>query len=136
MTRAEQPTCGKGLAENAVLPAKLGDLLAAMTENLAVHMRALDEDDQNSRAEKQAYKSLVGQLQQVAAQLQATADEMAGYVDLPMGTHIEEAMKHPSVGETFKRFVEQKQALHSLLEQTSAHDKQLLETMRIDKEQE
>jgi hypothetical protein len=29
-----QPTCGKGLAESSVLPAKLGELTASMAESL------------------------------------------------------------------------------------------------------
>jgi hypothetical protein len=30
----DQPTCGQGLAENAVLPAKLGELIASVAANL------------------------------------------------------------------------------------------------------
>jgi hypothetical protein len=54
MDTPEQPTCGKGLAENSILPAKLGQLVDAMAENLRVHMHALDLTDQNSCAEYDA----------------------------------------------------------------------------------
>jgi hypothetical protein len=47
----ERPTCGKGLAQNSVLPAKLGEWAAAMAENLDIHMRALDAEDPNSKPE-------------------------------------------------------------------------------------
>jgi hypothetical protein len=127
---SEQPTCGKGLAENAVLPARLGKLLAAMADNLAVHMKALDLTDPNSRKEYEAYEGLVKDIQQVAAQLEETAKRMAGYRDLPMGRHDEQVMTGPRVGETFERFVKQKQELLALLEQTAERDSTLLEVMR------
>ena len=130
MDAAEQPTCGKGLAENSVLPRMLGQLIAAMAENLEVHSQALDLTDHNSRAEFDAYAVLMRELQQTALQLEKTADQMLGYRDLPMGRHDEKAMTHPRVQEVFERFVERKQELLSLLEQTAARDTQLLEMMR------
>ena len=130
MSTQEQPTCGKGLAENSVLPAKLGELLGAMAENLETHMRALDLTDQNSRAEYDAYDELVKEFRQMSSQLKATAGQMAGYRDLPMGRHDQNAMTHPRVRESFEKFVKQKQALSSLLEQTAERDDKLLETMR------
>jgi formiminotetrahydrofolate cyclodeaminase len=131
MSTPEQPTCGKGLAENSVFPARLADVTAAMAENLEVHMKALDQTDQNSRREHDVYKSLVKELQQAADRLRATANQMAGARDLPMGRHDEKAMTHPRIYETFERFVKGKRELSALLEQTSARDNQLLETMRV-----
>ena len=125
-----QPTCGKGLAENSVLPAKLGELMAAMAENLRAHMQALDPTDENSRAEHAAYERLVNQLQQAADQLRTTALQMAGYHDLPMGRHDHKEMTHPRVYNAFEKFVKQKQDLLKLLEQTAERDSQLLDVMR------
>ncbi len=130
MNTPEQQTCGKGLAENSVLPAKLGELISAMAENLDVHRQALDLTDQNSRAEDDAYEKLLKELRQVAAQLSVTAYEMAEYRDLPMGGHDEKAMTHPRVREAFEKFTERKQELLSLLKQTAERDDQLLEMMR------
>jgi hypothetical protein len=56
MDTADQPTCGKGLAENSVFPATLSHLIAAMAENLAMHMKALDLTDPNSQTEHGAYE--------------------------------------------------------------------------------
>ena len=130
MSTPEQPTCGKGLAENAVLPARLGNLLAAMAANLEVHMKALDLTDPNSRKEYEAYETLVIEIQGAAEQIKKTANRMTGYRDLPMGRHDEQAMNHPGVRETFERFVKQKQELLALLEQTGERDNKLLEMMR------
>jgi hypothetical protein len=41
---ASQPTCGKGLAEHSVLPAKLGEWTAAVAENLARLQTRVEQD--------------------------------------------------------------------------------------------
>ena len=134
MSESEQQTCGKGLAENSVLPAKLGELISAMAENLEAHRKALDLTDQNSRAEDEAYEKLLKDLRQIAAQLSVTASEMAGYRDLPMGKHDEAAMTHPRVGDAFQKFVQHKRELLELLEQTEKRDHKLLEMMGINQQ--
>jgi hypothetical protein len=85
----------------------------------------------NSKQEYEAYKDLVREQREIAARLAATAQEMVGYYDLPMGRHDEKAMTHPRVREAFERFVHQKQELLSLLEQTTERDDKLLEMMRV-----
>jgi hypothetical protein len=128
---SEQQTCGKGLAENSVLPAKLGQLISAMAGNLEAHRKALDLTDQNSRVEYDAYEKLLKELRQIAAQLSVTASEMADYRDLIMGRHDEKAMTHPRVREAFEQFVEHKRELLELLKQMEERDHQLLEVMRV-----
>jgi hypothetical protein len=130
MSASEQQTCGKGLAENAAMPAKLADVLSAMAGNLEMHMKALDLTDSNTRAEYEAYEKLLKEIRQTAAQLSVTASEMAGYRDLPMGRHDPKAMTHPRVMEAFEKFVQSKQELLGFLQQTSERDHQLLEMMR------
>lgn len=125
----DRPTCGKGLAENSILPATLGKVLDAMAENLVVHMKALDLTDPNAREEYDAYEGLARDIQQAAAQLEETANRMAGYRDLPMGKHDGEAMTHPGVQAAFQIFVNQKRELLTLLEKTAEGDQQLLEMM-------
>ena len=128
---SEQQTCGNGLAENSVLPAKLGELISAMAGNLEAHRKALDLTDRNSRAEYDAYEKLLKELRQTAAQLSVTAYEMAGYRDLPMGRHNEKVMTHPRVRDAFEQFIQRKQELLDLLKQTEKRDNQLLEVMRV-----
>jgi hypothetical protein len=134
MTVSDRQTCGKGLAENSVLPAKLGELIFAMAENLDVHREALDLTDANSRAENEAYEKLLKNLRQIATQLSVTASEMAGYRDLPMGKHDQAAMAHPRVGDAFQKFVQHKRELLVLLEQTEERDRKLLEMMGINQQ--
>jgi hypothetical protein len=52
-----QRTCGQGLAENSALPAKLGEMIGALTGNLEAHMKALDRKDKNARKERAAFRS-------------------------------------------------------------------------------
>jgi hypothetical protein len=124
-----QPTCGKGLAEHSVLPAKLGEWTASVAENLELHMKALDLTDENSRRERDAYLELAKQYRQIAPQLQTTARQMAGYRDLPMGRHDPEAMASPKTGEAFEKFVRLEQELLELLQQRVEKDRQMLVAM-------
>ena len=82
-----QPTCGKGLAENSLVPARMAELIAALAEVLEVHMKALDLADASSRKEFHAYRKLATEYGELADRLEATAQQMAGYRDLPMGRH-------------------------------------------------
>lgn len=126
----EQPTCGKGLAEHSALPAKLGELTAAMAENLEIHQKALDLTDENARNEHNAYVKLAQEYRSIATQLQATARHMAGYRDLPMGKHDERAMAAPKVLEAFTNFARLEQELLALLQRAVERDQAMLVEMR------
>ena len=130
MSESNGQTCGKGLAESSALPAKVGMLISTLAENLDAHRKALDLTDQNSKVEDDAYEKLLKELRQVAAQLAVTADQMAGYRDLPMGRHDQKAMTHPRVREAFEQFVLRKQELMELLQSMEDRDRQLLAMMR------
>ena len=84
----DQPTCGKGLAEHATLPAKIGELAAAIAALLEFHKTTLDLTDENARKEHDAYSELAKAFRGTATQLHATAKQMTGYCDLPMGRTI------------------------------------------------
>ena len=118
---ADEPTCGKGLAEHSALPAKLAELIGSVADNLEIHTKALDPSDTNARKELEAYESLTRQHRQIASLLRATAAEMAGYRDLPMGRHDEAAMSAPPVVATFGELVsirrETVELLQAMLEQ-------------------
>jgi hypothetical protein len=126
----DQQTCGKGLAENAALPRKLGTVVAAMADVLENHMHALDLPDPNAKAEHDAYARLVEAHRRIAAELRATVDQMTGYRDLPMGGHDEQVMTSPAVLHRFEDFVKAKQELRVLLERQSAQDQEMLAQMR------
>ncbi len=126
----EHPTCGEGLAQNSALPGKLGELAAAMAENLETHMRALDVDDPNSRQEYKVYVQLANEQRQTAARLLATANEMAAARDLPMGRHEFGDGNNADVLAAFEKLVRIKQELIALLEQAGEQDQRLLSQMR------
>jgi hypothetical protein len=121
---ADEQTCGKGLAEHSALPAKLAELIGSVAGNLAIHMKALDPSDAKAMEERDAYESLTRQHRQIASLLRATAAEMAGYRDLPMGRHDEAAMSAPQVIDTFEELVsirrETVELLQAMLEQEEA----------------
>jgi hypothetical protein len=125
----EQPTCGKGLAANASLPAKLGELTAAVAGVLETHMKALDPTDENSAREHEAYAVLAKEHRETAARLQATAERMAGYRDLPMGRHDMRAMAGPNPRAAFATFVRLEQELLAQLQQRLTRDREMLAQM-------
>jgi hypothetical protein len=123
---AEQPTCGRGLAENSVLPTQLAEVIDAMADNLQVHLQALELDDEAARQEHAVYLRLAEEHRQAAARLRAVGKEMAAARDLPMGRHDQESMSSPTVAEALRRFVTAKQELLALLQRMVEQDLQLL----------
>ena len=101
----DQPTCGSGLAEHSTLPASLARLIAATAAVLEIHQQALVLEDENARRENDAYTKLAQAHRSLADQLQATAEQMAGYRNLPMVSHDVRAMTSPEVFEAFRHFV-------------------------------
>jgi len=64
-----EQTCGKGLTEHSVFPARFGDFLAAMAQNLEVHLTTLDPADQTTRPERDAYLKLARESRRIAGEL-------------------------------------------------------------------
>jgi hypothetical protein len=126
----EQPTCGKGLAEHSTLPAKLAELEDALAENLELHQKTLDLGDGNARRELDAYVKLAKEHRRIAAQLRTTAQRMAGYRDLPMGRHDEQALADPKLLGAFATFVKREEELLSLLQHALERDRQMLAAAR------
>ena len=126
----DQPSCGKGLAENAALPWKLGELAAAMAAVLETHIPALDLTDDDARKEHDVYQRLVSELRQTAAQMEAIARQMSASVDLPMGRHDTSAMAAEEVRHSFEQFVQAEQELLAMLQRKLEGDLQMLASMR------
>ena len=62
----EQQTCGKGLADRSALPAKFGELIAAMIQNLEAHQETLEVTDEHGKLELRAYVKLAQEFRCVA----------------------------------------------------------------------
>lgn len=124
-----EPTCGKGLAEHSAVPARIADLMAAVAENLELHMRALDERDASSGRELDAYRALASEHRELAARLHGTAEQMASYRTLAMGPHDMAAISTPEVLEAFETFVKREEALLALLRERLERDRAMLREM-------
>jgi hypothetical protein len=130
MATDDEPSCGKGLAEHSALPAKLGELIAALAENLEAHQKTLDITDPHAAQERDAYVKLAQEHRSIATQLQTTAAHMAGYRDLPMGRHDERALADPKLLDAFAKFVRTEQELLALLQKAVQRDQMMLGEMR------
>jgi hypothetical protein len=127
---SEELTCGRGLAANAVLPAKLGDVMGAVARVLETHTKALDVEDEDAKQEYEAYVKLVDQHRRIATELHSLSAQMASYRDLPMGRHDLEALSAPEAVDIFERLVNLEEELLSLLEQRLQEHRPLLSEMR------
>ena len=125
----EPQTCGRGLAEHSVLPARLAEVIEAMAENLRVHLGALELDDEPAREEHAVYLRLVEEHRQAAGRLRAIAGEMAAARDLPMGRHDLQALSSPEVAGAFRQFVAAKQELAATLQRMAEDDQRMLAAM-------
>ena len=126
---ADEMTCGKGLAEHSVLPASLGEIVAATARVLEVHMKALDLTDPNARVELEAYRELAGTHRKIAAELSSLAERMAGYKDLPAARHDMAAMMSPAPRHAFAGLVQREEQLVALLERRIAEGRAMLAEM-------
>ena len=124
---ADQPTCGKGLAANAVLPARLAELLTVQAEVLERHGQAIDLTDPHGQAELDAYTALARAHRASAAELAKLAEQMASYRDLPMARHDMTVMTNPQGQmEAFRRFVAIEQQIMAVLQAKLQEDQKLL----------
>jgi hypothetical protein len=130
MDVVDQPTCGQGLAENSVLPAKLGQLIASMARVLEVHTHALDLEDPDSRRERDVYLGLAEKQRDAAARLQAIGEEMAGCRDVPMGRHHPEVMTSAEAVGAFVQFVAGEEDLLNMLEARVPNERGMLAEMQ------
>jgi hypothetical protein len=126
----EQPTCGKGLEQNAALPAKLADVLDAVAENLSAHMTALDPGDQAAREERDAYAELLARHRAIVDELRALSKEMASYRDLPMAPHDPEVMRGPTLRDPFQLLVEVEKELRAYLDGRISREEEMLTLAR------
>ena len=123
---ADDLTCGRGLAASASLSAALGRLLASMADVLDNHLRSLDASDEAAHQERQAYTRLVTAQRQVATDLRAIAEQMAGYRDLLAAPHDLAALTDRRSAAVFADFVACEQALLDLLRQRLEAERQML----------
>jgi hypothetical protein len=127
---ADQQTCGKGLADNSVVPASLAEVAGGLAGNLEVHMRALDRDDPAAAREHAVYEQVARSVRSAAADLRAAAAEMAAARDLPMGRHDMAVMTSPPVLDAFGRYVAAEDDLRALLESRREGNDRILAAMR------
>jgi hypothetical protein len=126
---AEEQTCGKGIAENSVVPKSLAELVAATARVLEVHMKALDLTDDNAKTELEAYRELGAAHRRIAAELSSLAERMASYRNLPMARHDMTAMMAPAPRHAFAGLVKQEERLVELLQSRLERDHVMLAQM-------
>ena len=124
-----EPTCGKGLAENAVLPENLAAVAEAMAAVLEVHQKSLDLTDPRTRVEFEAYQKVAEDLRGGGWHFKEAAKRMMASRQMPMGKHRVEALASPEAGAVFATFVMAERELLSLLHAGVERDQRMLAEM-------
>ncbi|HEV3484558.1 MAG TPA: hypothetical protein VG106_04060 [Vicinamibacterales bacterium] len=122
----DEPTCGKGLAAHAALPAALSRTAAAMAGVLEDHLRSVERDG----AEHAAYTALTEEWRAVGGALKTLAGRMRGYRDLPIEPHDEAVLMTREAVDRFAAYVESERALLELLQSWVERDESMLAEMR------
>jgi hypothetical protein len=125
----EESTCGQGLAQTALLPQLVGDLMNAVADNLIAHLPMLVAGDENSQHERRVYEHLAGRHRDAAAMLQAISTEMATHRDMPIGQHDYEAMSQGDVVDALESMIGAEAQLVDRLEQHLAEHRAMVDAM-------
>jgi hypothetical protein len=125
-------TCGQGLAANAVLPENLAGLLRTLADLLENHTRALDNQEENGRLEREAYMHLVGEQRAIAAQLRSLAEAMRSYRNLPIASHDMAVLSDPKSLEVFASYLRAEENLQALMRDRVTEHQAMLHQLRGD----
>jgi hypothetical protein len=122
----DEPTCGKGIAANAALPATIAELVTALADTLDAHRPALDQNEPAGRAEDEAYATLVREQREIATRLASLASRMQGYRTLPMASHDMTVMADLARMAPYARFVAIQRQLADMLQQSVSQGEAML----------
>jgi hypothetical protein len=128
---ADEPTCGKGLAENAVMPERMAKLLQATANVLENHIRSLDRNDPNGNLEIEAYERLVRSHRSAAREVGALADAMRSYRDLPVAEHDMSALGDARSVDAMDALVRAEEELLSPRRDRAAEHGEMLRSMQV-----
>jgi hypothetical protein len=125
----EQHACGRGLADQAAVAARIADVMEAVAGTLEAHTGALDPDDENAQVERRVYDRIADGHRRITAELRSLHEQMAGAYDLPPATHDAEALVAQPAVIAYERYIEAEQALVDLLHARVERDRRLLGAM-------
>ena len=125
-----EPTCGKGIAASAGLPETLAGFMRAMADMLQSHVRALDPNEPNGKAEMDAYNQLVSEHRSLGDRLDALAALMRGYRDLPVAGHDMDVIMDQRSFDVFAALVAREQELSALMQERVKEHGEMLEADR------
>lgn len=121
-----EQTCGKGLAENAILPATLANVVQTLADVLTAHTAALDPTNADARREREVYHAIAGAHGRIANELRQVARQMEAARDLPAAPHDMRLMTSAPPRDAFAAFVAAEEALSHVLTGNLERDRAML----------
>jgi hypothetical protein len=125
----DAPTCGKGVAESAVIHERLSAFMRGMAGVLENHVRSLDGGEPNGRLEIDAYRNVIAGHRDVAERLDALASLMRGYRSLPMASHDMDIIMDKASLDAFAGLVDDERHLLAALEERVKEHGGMLDAM-------
>ena len=123
----DRPTCGEGLAANAILPAKLAELMIAQAEVLKRHTSTRSDRRDCAKRTRRLHKVGARPPRRGRRTRRPCRRDGSGYRNLPMGRHDVRVMTDPKGQmEAFGRFVTVERDLLALLQSQLEADGELL----------
>lgn len=112
---ADEPTCGTGMAANAVLPTRMAEVAASLADVLTQHTESLNPEEPAAAAEREAWLTIAAEHRQLASRLTAAADRMEAQHDLPPADHDMSVLTSAEGLSAFEHFVTAQERLRDLL---------------------
>jgi uncharacterized protein YndB with AHSA1/START domain len=129
---SEAPTCGIGLAQQATISLKIGEMFEGLAETLELHRVMLKLEDPNARREGEVYREFATSWAEIARNVQRTAARMLEQRELPMGEH-DEAKWGERNTRAFEKYVRAQGQLLARLRITAVLDEAMLASMTEEK---
>ena len=113
-----EKTCGQMIAEKAVLPAKMAEVMQAVTDMMDAHAKyMLTNKDKDSKKEAAALQKLAKEHKALSASFKKTADGMKKLADLPGAPHdMGKMMADPAIQASMKAMLQTHKDMAALLQ--------------------
>ncbi len=101
---ADGKTCGQMLADKAVLPAKMAEVMTAVTNMMEAHAKfMMTNKDKDSKKEAAALQKVAKEHKALAAAFKKTSESMKKLADLPGAPHdVSKLMADPAIMASMK----------------------------------
>jgi hypothetical protein len=120
----DNKSCGQHMADRAVLPSKMTELMTSVADMMDAHaafMIANAKGNKDAMAEAEGMKMLAKDHRELSTMMSKTATNMTNAAKWPNAPHdMNKMMADPKIQETMKRLLKNEKEMHALMQQDIA----------------